>query len=214
MIRVVIVDDHAVLRAGLSRFLEESGDLQVVAACASADEAIELAQGDVADVMLLDIAMPGQTGIEALPAIRARAPLLRVLIFSALPSAHYALPLMRQGAQGFLNKGCDPEEIVVAIRTLARGRRHVGQELAEQLAAQLDAHPGAGPASPPHAALNPRELQVFLRLARGESVGQMTRSMALSLKSVSTYRSRVMSKLGLASNSQLTYYAIKHGLID
>ena len=210
MIRVAIVDDHAVLRAGLRQFLCEVGDMEVVAECANAREALEVARAGRADVMLLDIAMPGQSGVDAMLGIRARAPDLPVLIYSSFPSARYALPLMRQGANGYLYKGCDPAEIVIAIRKLARGKPYISSELAEQLAATLD-----GAAKPsPHTRLNQREFQVFLRLARGESVGAMTRSMSLSMKSVSSYRTRVMDKLGFESNSQLTYYAMKAGLID
>jgi DNA-binding NarL/FixJ family response regulator len=123
---------------------------------------------------------------------------------------HYATTLLRQGASGYLNKECDPEEIVTAIRTVARGRRYVSAAVGELLAEGLA---GSGN-RPAHEALSERELQVFLRLAKGETIGHMAESMFLSVKTVSTYRTRVLEKLSLASNSELTYYALKNGLIQ
>ena len=145
-----------------------------------------------------------------LAAIRARAPTLPVLILSGFAEQHYATTLLRQGASGYLNKDCDPDEIVRAIRTVCRGRKYVSAGVAEQLAEGL----GRADEGPLHEQLSERELQVFLRLARGETVGQMALSLSLSVKTVSTYRSRVMEKMHLASNSDLTYYALKNGLMS
>ncbi len=166
-------------------------------------------KGEV-DVILLDISMPDQSGVDALAAIRARAPDLPVLILSGFPEAHYATTLLRQGASGYLNKDCDPEEIVRAIRTVHRGRKYITAGVAERLAEGLS----GGGDKPAHEALSERELQVFLRLARGESIGHLAESLSLSVKTVSTYRTRVMEKMGLQSNSDLTYYALKNGLIQ
>ncbi len=210
MTRVAIVDDHAVLRAGLRRFLNDHDDFRVVACCASAREALELLREDAVDVLVLDVAMPGQSGIDALRAIRSRSPTLPVLIYSALPSEHYALPLLRLGADGYLNKGCEPQEVVAAIRHLACGKRYVNGDQAEQLAADL----GSGDPGPLHSQLNAREFEIFLGLAKGQTLTELSRSMALSVKSVSTYRMRVLEKLGLLTNSQLTYYAVKNRLLD
>jgi DNA-binding NarL/FixJ family response regulator len=154
--------------------------------------------------------MPGQSGIDALVAIKARAPELPVLILSGFPEAHYASTLLRQGASGYLNKDCDPDEIVRAIRTVHRGRKYISAAVAEQLAEGLNSTDD----KPLHEHLSSRELQVFLRLAKGETIGQMAESLSLSIKTVSTFRSRIMEKLNLASNSDLTYYALKHGLIQ
>ena len=137
-------------------------------------------------------------------------PDLPVLILSGFAEAHYATTLLRQGASGYLNKDCDPEEIVVAIRTVVRGRKYISAAVAERLADGV----GSGTDKPAHEQLSERELQVFLRLARGEVVGQMATSMCLSIKTVSTYRTRVMEKMKLDSNSDLTYYALKNGLIN
>ena len=133
-----------------------------------------------------------------------------MLILSGFPEAHYATTLLRQGASGYLNKDCDPEEIVKAIRTVFRGRKYVSAGLAELLAEGLT----AGGDKPAHEQLSERELQVFLRLAQGETLGRLAQDLSLSVKTVSTYRSRVLDKMGLASNSDLTYYALKNGLIQ
>jgi DNA-binding NarL/FixJ family response regulator len=212
MIRIAIVDDHAMVRAGLRQFFADEVDFRVVAEAANGREALDIVrQGDI-DVILLDISMPGQSGVEALAGIRARAPDLPVLILSGFPEEHYAITLLRQGASGYLNKDCDPEEIVKAIRTVVRGRKYITAGIAERLADHLA--PGGSGDKPAHELLSERELQVFLRLARGEAIGQMAESMSLSVKTVSTYRTRVMEKLQLASNSDLTYYALKNGLIQ
>ncbi|MEO7244383.1 MAG: response regulator transcription factor [Rubrivivax sp.] len=210
MIRVVIVDDHAIVRTGLRQFLSEHVDLRVTGEASDGKEVLELLrQGDV-DVILMDLSMPGHGGVDALAAVKARAPDLPVLILSGFPEAHYATALLRQGASGYLNKECDPEEIVSAIRTVVRGRRYITPAVAELLADNL-----SGDADKPlHETLSERELQVFLRLARGETVGHIADSMSLSVKTVSTYRTRVMEKMKLASNSDLTYYALKNGLIQ
>ncbi len=210
MIRVGIVDDHAIVRNGLRQYLTEHVDLRVTGEANNGREALELARAGEMDVMLLDISMPDQSGIEALAAIKARFPDLAVLILSGFPEAHYATTLLRQGASGYLNKECEPEEIVNAIRTVARGRRYISPAVAEILA---DGAAG-GADKLAHESLSERELQVFLRLAKGETIGHMAESMFLSVKTVSTYRTRLLEKLKLASNSDLTYYALKNGLIE
>ena len=160
--------------------------------------------------MLMDISMPDQSGVDALQSIKARFPDLAVLILSGFPEAHYATTLLRQGASGYLNKECDPEEIVNAIRTVFRGRRYISPAVAELLADNA----AGGVERAGHELLSERELQVFLRLAKGETIGNMALAMFLSVKTVSTYRTRVLEKLKLASNSDLTYYALKNGLIQ
>ena len=210
MIRIAIVDDHAMVRAGLRQFFADQVDFQVVAEASSGRQALDIVRRGGIDVMLMDISMPDQSGIDALAAIKARVPELPVLILSGFPEAHYATTLLRQGASGYLNKECDPEEIATAIRTVARGRRYITPGVAELLADNVV----GGSDRPPHESLSERELQVFLRLAKGETVGHIAEHMFLSVKTVSTYRSRVLEKLKLASNSDLTYYALKIGLIQ
>jgi two-component system invasion response regulator UvrY len=210
MIKVGIVDDHAIVRSGLRQFLGEHVDIKVTGEANNGREALELARTGEVDVLLMDISMPDHGGVDALQAIKARFPDLPVLILSGFPEAQYATTLLRYGASGYLNKECAPEDIVNAIRTVARGRRYISPAVAELLADNA-----AGDAErPPHELLSERELQVFLRLARGETIGNMAEAMFLSVKTVSTYRTRVLEKLKLASNSDLTYYALKNGLIQ
>jgi two-component system, NarL family, invasion response regulator UvrY len=210
MIRVGIADDHAIVRDGLKRCLADHVDLRVTGLATNGREALELARGGEVDVLLLDISMPDQSGIDALSAIKARFPELPVLVLSGFPEAHYATTLLRQGASGYLNKETDPEDIANAIRTVFRGRRYISPAVAELLADGL----GADADKAPHETLSERELQVFLRLAAGETVGDMAKQMFLSVKTVSTYRTRVLEKLKLETNSDLTYYALKNGLIQ
>jgi len=210
MIKIGIVDDHAIVRTGLRQMLSEHVDLRVTGEAQNGRDALELARGGEVDVLLLDISMPDQSGVDALAAIKARFPDLPVLILSGFPEAHYATTLLRQGASGYLNKECDPQEIANAIRTVSRGRKYISPAVAELLADNAV----GGNDKPLHDALSERELQVFLRLAKGETIGNMAEAMFLSVKTVSTYRSRVLEKLRLASNSDLTYYALKNGLIQ
>lgn len=210
MIRVGIVDDHAIVRTGLRQYLSEQVDLRVTGEAANGRDALALAQGGDVDVLLMDLSMPGQGGVEALAAIKARCPGIAVLILSGFAEANYATALLRQGAAGYLNKECDPEEIVNAIRTVALGRRYITPKVAELLANGL----AGGATGAPHEGLSERELQVLLRLAKGETVGQIAEGLFISVKTVSTYRTRVLDKLGLHTNSDLTYYALKNGLIQ
>lgn len=210
MIRIAIIDDHAIVRTGLKQFFSEQVDLKVVAEASTGREAVDIVRKAEVDVILMDLSMPDQSGVDALAAIRARAPELPVLILSGFPEEHYATTLLRQGASGYLNKDCDPEEIVKAIRTVYRGRKYITPGVAEMLADGL----AGGGDRPPHEQLSEREFQVFLRLAKGETIGHMADSMSLSVKTVSTYRTRVMEKMKLESNSDLTYYALKNGLIQ
>ena len=210
MIRIGIADDHAIVRDGLRRFLSDNVDLRVTGEACNGREALELARGGDIDVLLMDISMPDQSGVDALVAIKARYPELPVLVLSGFPESHYATTLLRQGASGYLNKECDPEEIATAIRTVFRGRKYISAAVAELLADGLAGNSD----KPAHDQLSERELQVFLRLAQGETIGNMAKAMFLSVKTVSTYRTRVLEKLKLTSNSDLTYYALKNGLIQ
>lgn len=204
MIRIGIVDDHAIVRSGLKQFFSDQVDLRVVGEAASGREAIDLVRKVEMDVLLMDLSMPGQTGIDALAMVRAKAPDVSILILSGYPEEHYAVNLIRQGASGYLNKECDPAEIIKAIRIIALGKRYITPSVADLLAQQLNRP--ADMAS--HEQLSEREFQVFLKLAKGETAGDIARSLSLSVKTVSTYRTRVMEKMSLHSNSDLTYYAL------
>jgi DNA-binding NarL/FixJ family response regulator len=210
IVKVAIVDDHAIVRAGLKQFLSEMVDLRVVGEAASGREAIDLVRNTEIDVLIMDLSMPGQSGIDALAMIRAKAPDVGILILSGYPEEQYAVNLIRQGASGYLNKECEPMEIVNAIRTIALGRRYISPSVAELIAQQLNRKEGTAA----HDLLSEREFQVFLKLAKGETAGEIAQALSLSVKTVSTYRTRLMEKMGLQSNSDLTYYALKNKLID
>ena len=167
MIRIGIVDDHAIVRSGLKQFFSEHVDLRVAGEAASGREAIDLVRTTELDVLVMDLSMPGQSGIDALAMIRAKAPDVGILILSGYPEEHYAMNLIRQGASGYLNKECDPSEIVEAIRTIALGKRYITPSVAELLAQQLGRKGDAAP----HEQLSEREFQVFLKLATGPTAG-------------------------------------------
>ena len=210
MIQVGIVDDHAIVRSGLRQYLSEHVDVRVVGEAANGREAIDLVRNTAVDVLIMDLSMPGQSGLDALAMLRAKSPDTGILILSGHPEEHYAMNLIRQGASGYLNKECEPSEILEAIRTIALGRRYITPVVAELLAQQLHRKTDA----PAHEQLSEREFQVFLKLAKGATASEIAEILSLSVKTVSTYRTRLMEKMALSSNSDLTYYALKNGLID
>lgn len=210
LIRVALADDHPITRSALRGYLEDHEDLRVVAEASCGRDAIDLVRTYLLDVLLLDIDMPGQSGIDAMAMIKAKAPHVGVLVLSGYPEHQYAVPLIRNGASGYLNKACEPAEIVAAIRKVAGGHRYLTPIVAELLATQIV----PPPARCLHEALSAREFQVFLKLAQGKSAGEVATELSLSAKTVSTYRARLMLKLQARSNSDLTYYALKHKLLD
>ncbi len=210
MIRIGIVDDHAIVRSGLRNFFADYVDLRVVGDAANGREAIDLVRQFEMDVLLMDLSMPGQSGLDVLGMIRAKAPDVGILILSGYPEAHYAVSLIRQGASGYLNKECDPEQIVDAIRTIALGKRYITPTVAEMLADSLNRREDV----PLHEELSKREFQIFLKLAQGVTPTEIAHALSLSVKTVSTYRTRLMEKMNLSSNSDLTYYALKNQLIE
>lgn len=209
-IRVGIADDHPITRTALRCYLDEQDGIHVVAEASSGREAIDLVRTQSVDVLLLDLDMPGQSGIDALTMIKAKAENVGVLVLSGYPEHQYAVPLIRNGASGYLNKACEPSEITTAIRRVAQGGRYITPVVAELLASQVITPTPGGL----HEQLSARELQVFLKLAQGCTAGQVAAELSLSAKTVSTYRARLMRKLDARSNSDLTYYALKHRLLD
>jgi DNA-binding NarL/FixJ family response regulator len=209
LINVAIVDDHAIVRIGLRECLGGYPDLRVVAEASNGRKAIDLLRRERIDVMVMDLAMPGQGGLDAMHVVRAKAPDTGVLILSAYSAEQYAVQLLRLGASGYLGKDCDPAEIVEAVRTIASGRRYLSAEVAQLLAGALHAQPRAAP----HDRLTRREFQVFLKLAQGRTLGEAGADLSLAMKTVSIYRGRLMQKLDLTTNSDLTYYAVKRRLI-
>ena len=209
-IRVGICDDHPIVRAGLREVIAHQTDMEITAETTTGRDALDLARHGNCDVLLLDILLPGQNGVDTLRAIRARQPQFPVLMLSSFPEQQYALPMLKLGANGYLRKDCEPEELVRAIRSAATGGRYVTVAVGNLLAGEL----GRPDDAPPHSSLTDRELQVFLRLSRGEAVTAIARSLNLSFKTISTYRARILDKLDLKSNCDLTYYAMKQGLIE
>ena len=210
MIRILIADDHAIVRAGLKQFLAGEIDLEVTGEAATGDETIALARAGEFDVVLLDISMPERNGVDVLKTLRDTRPELPVLILSAFAEEQYALNLLRAGAAGYLNKEAAQSELVGAIRAVVQGRKYVSPALAQILADGVTGDAGTAP----HAQLSRREFQIFCRLAAGQGATQIAEELFLSVKTVSTYRSRILEKMGMQSNADLTYYAVKNGLIQ
>lgn len=213
MIHVLVADDHAIVRRGLVDILSGAPDVEVAGEAASGPEALESARvgvdGRPFDIVVLDLSMPGPSGVDVLKQLRAEQPVVPVLILSAHPEDQYAVRVLRAGAAGYLSKDSAPDDLVTAVRKVAAGGRYVSPGAAEALLLHLD----RDPEEPVHQRLSDREFQVLRRLAQGEAVGEIADALSLSAKTVSTYRSRLLEKMGLRSNADLARYAIEHGLI-
>jgi DNA-binding NarL/FixJ family response regulator len=210
-IRVLIVDDHAILRAGVREMLSDEDDLQVVGEAGSAEEALQLLNdGQEVDVVVLDITLPGQSGIDLLKQLRRDRPDLAILVLSMHPERSFAVRLMRAGANGYVPKMIVPEELVKAVRAVGSGHRYITPVVAELLASEF-ASDDEGPA---HNKLSERELQVFTRIARGISPAVMANELGLSVKTVSTYRARILEKMNMRSNAEIAAYAVRNQLVD
>ncbi len=209
MLRIAIVDDHQLVRAGFRELLGSEVDLRVVFDAASGEEALERLRAEPCDVLLLDLSLPGKSGVDVLRNVRQRHPDVAVLVLSGFPEDRYALAMIRNGASGYICKDCEQDELVRAVHTVASGRRYLSPRTAELLAAEML---GDGAAAP-HTGLSEREMQVFLRLARGETVSDIAATLNLSVKTVSTYRTRLLEKLELGSNAELAAYALRNGLM-
>ena len=207
--RILLVDDHAIVRAGLKRLLEDEFRGVVIDEASSASEAEEKLAGGAPDIVLLDISMPGRSGLDLLPGIRTTAPAARVIVLSSFADPQFAVRAIRDGASAYLTKERAPRELIEAIRTVSSGRRFIGAELAEQLAALLASEHGANP----HEALSSREFEVFRLIASARSVSEIAAELGLSVKTVSTYRARILEKMGMSSNAELMQYALRHGLV-
>ncbi len=210
MIRIGIVDDHAVVRTGLRQCFALHPDTRVVGEASNGREAVKLARREAMDVIILDLAMPGAGGDDVLAMIRAKAPCANILILSGYPEEHFALNLLRRGARGYLNKDCAPEHIVRAVRALATGQRFITPTVADLIARKL----GQDWQCLPHALLTHREFQVFLKLAKGETLSVIATALSISVRTVGGHRNSLLEKMGLKTNSDLTYYAMKHRLLN
>ena len=210
MIRVVIADDHAIVREGLKRILAAGQDMEVVAEAADATEVMQRVRELEFDLLVLDLSMPGRSGMELIKLAKAEKPRLRILVLSMHQELQYAVRAIKSGASGYLTKESAPAELVQALRKIAAGGAYITAEVAEQLA--LGAMPGGPVAS--HESLSPREFEVLRLLAGGMSVTETAGKLSLSVKTVSTHKSNLMHKLSLHNQSVLVRYAIRHGLAD
>jgi DNA-binding NarL/FixJ family response regulator len=210
MIRILIADDHAIVRAGLKQFIADQLDMEVAGEAATGAETVALVRAQEFDVVLLDISMPDRNGVDTLKQLRQLRPELPVLILSGFSEAQYAVNLLRAGAAGYVNKEAASTQLVGAVRTVAQRRKYVSPALAQILAdgVSTDAE------QPLHAQLSQREFQIFCKLAAGMQVSKIADELFLSVKTVSTYRTRILEKMAMKNNAELTYYAIKNRLID
>jgi len=218
MIRVILCDDHALIRRGIRDTLSDAADIQVVGEAGDYGElrtllrtlgSAEAGKSMPCDVLVLDINLPGRSGLDVLHVLKDEGTPVKVLIVSMYPEDQYAIRALRAGAQGYVNKAGDPQLLVQAVRTVAQGRKYVTPEIAQMLVESLSA-----PASEhPHERLSDREMQTLVMIASGKRLSDIATNLVLSPKTVSVYRARVLEKLQLANNSELTVYAIRNGLV-
>jgi two-component system, NarL family, invasion response regulator UvrY len=210
IIRVLIADDHAIVREGLKQILADTGDIVVAGDAENGNDAIKIARKGKCDVLLLDISMPDRNGIDVLKQARKEFPALAVLMLSMHREDQYAIRALKAGAAGYLNKQSAPAELVNAIRQVAAGRKYISAALAQTLATQIsDDHD-----LPPHESLSDREYQTLIMIASGKTVSDIATELALSVKTISMYRSRLLQKMKLRHNAELTHYAIKNHLVE
>ena len=209
LIRVIIVDDHAVVRKGISQILETTEDIIVTDEASSGDELLAKIQSYKYDVVLLDISMPGKDGLITLREIKQTKPDLPVIIFTVYPEEQYAIRVLKAGAAGYINKQTEPQEIITAIRRVVEGRKYISPSLADILATNVSSESKA----PLHEILSDREFQVMCYIASGKTITTIANELGLSVNTISTYRIRILEKLKMKTNAELTHYAIKNGLV-
>lgn len=209
MIKILICDDHAIVRQGLRQIVEDCNDITIAGEAECGEELIRMVDKDDIDVIVLDITMDGIGGIEALKEIKFRKPELAILMLSIHPEDQYAIRVLKAGASGYLTKKSAPDELVQAIRTVAKGKKYITASVSEKLISSLNADKD----TLPHQLLSDREYQVFIKLAEGKTVGQIAENLYISVKTVSTYKSRVFEKMGMSNIADLIRYALEKGLI-
>ena len=210
MINILIADDHAIVREGLKQIVGETSDIIVAGEAGNGHEALaEISKGDY-DVIVMDLSMPGLTGFDLLQQIKSEYPRIPVLILSIHPEDQYAVRCLKAGASGYLTKESAPDELIAAIQKAYKGGKYVSNSLAEKLVFDMDVEGE----NLPHKSLSNREFQVLCMIGGGKSISQISEDLYLSIKTVSTYRSRILEKMNMENNAQLMHYAIKHGLVD
>lgn len=209
-IKILIADDHAIVREGLKQILADTGDIIVAGDAENGNDAIKLARTVDADMLLLDISMPDKSGIEVLKQIKKECPKIAVLVLSMHREDQYAIRSLKAGASGYMNKQSAPAELVDAIRQVAGGRKYISPALAQELANQIGDDRNAAP----HETLSDREYQTLVMIASGKTVSDIALELSLSVKTISMYRTRLLQKMKLRHNAELTHYAIKNHLVE
>ncbi|HET9768884.1 MAG TPA: response regulator transcription factor [Thermoanaerobaculia bacterium] len=207
---IVIADDHPIVRRGLFEMIAEQTDLEVVGEAADGDAVLAAAAAGRGDLIILDLSLPGARGLDLLRRLRAEHPRVPVLVLSIHPEEPYALRCLKAGAAGYVEKTSAPEELVEAIRTVVSGRRYLSARVAERLVGGADVRQER---QPPHETLSEREFQVMCRIAGGRTISEIGVELELSVKTVSTYRARLLAKMGLRTNSEITRYVFEHELL-
>lgn len=210
MIKILIADDHAVFRRGLKEILEEDSDMTVAGEAANGHQVLEKIRTSDWDVVILDLAMPGRSGLDILVDLKRQRPKLPVLVLSMHSEDQYAARVLRAGASGYLTKETAPDELAKAVKKVVAGGKYVSSYLAEQLVIHLE----TDSEKPLHMTLSDREYQVLCMIASGKLVTEIGKELSLSVKSISTYRARILEKMQMRTNAQLTHYAIKNGLVE
>lgn len=210
MINVIVADDHPVVRSGIVQILDADAEIRTVGEAESGNRAIELVKTLDCDVLVLDISMPGRGIVETIQRTKACKAHVGILIFSMHPPEQYALRLLKTGASGYLTKDSAVESLTVAVRTIFSGRRFIPDDFAECMAENLTAHG----CTPVHHSLNDREFEIFCRLSRGKNIKEISDEMYLSSKTVSAYRRRILSKMGMSGNSDLMQYSLSNNIIE
>ena len=209
-IRIAVVDDHQLVRIGLKQIIESQSDFSWIGEARTGREALTLLRSTPVDVLLLDLSLPDMSGLDVLRQIKSHHESISTLVLSAYPEMQYGLNVLRAGASGFVSKTADDSELCRAIRAAVRGGRYVSPELAEVLVSGMQGQAG----EPRHSVLSEREFQIFCKLAEGKSVSEIAAKLFLSVKTVSTYRTRILEKMGMKTNADITYYAIKNDLLQ
>ena len=209
MIQILIVDDHAILRRGLKEILEREFRDVSIGGAGTAEQALTQLESEKWDLVILDITMPGRSGIDVLRHLKALRPNLPVLVLSMHPEDQYGKRVLKAGASGYMNKESAPEELIKAVRKLLSGGRYVSETLAEMLAVDF----GRDDGTPAHERLSDREFEVLRKMASGKTVGQIAQELHLSVPTVSTYRARILEKMGMSNTAELIRYALSHHLV-
>ncbi|MBW7888253.1 MAG: response regulator transcription factor [Bacteroidetes bacterium] len=209
MIRVLLADDHTIVRKGLRQILEDGIHSLSFGEAGNANEALSLLHSSEWDIAILDLSMPGRSGLDLLKDIKSLAPKLPVLILSMHPEEQYALRVMKAGANGYLTKDSAPEELVKAVTIIVKGRKYISPKLSEQLLDVISKPKNSGE----HTSLSDREFEVMTAIASGKTVSQIADMLSLSVKTVSTYRARIFEKMNFSNNAELTRYAIQNKLV-